>query len=91
MRSQLLQGRSVAVLYADIAAAYYSSVRELTANTGGQLDFESVCSGFRLDPSELESLRAHISEESALDMDSVDPWLQSLTSELNSNTYDLQQ
>ena len=87
VRGQLLQGRSVAILYADIAAAYYASVRELTAASSDKLDFDAVCSGLKLDPADLASLRAHIATGSALDLDGADPWLQGLTSELNSHTW----
>ena len=87
VRGRLDKGQSVAVLYADIAAAYYCSVRELTASSGGCADFAAVCSGLRLAPEDLEALKQHVASGSAMDHDGADPWLQHLTTELNSHTW----
>ena len=86
-RSRLAIGESVAVLYADVSAAYYRAVRELSSRPPGSVDLEAVCKGLNLSSEDLSALSAHLAEGSALELEAADPWLQRITAEINSKTW----
>ena len=71
----------------DVSAAYYRAVRELSTHAAGEVDLAAVCRGLHLNPDDFESLRNHIAAGSALDFDRADPWLQRITTEINSGTW----
>ena len=86
-RTCIERGQSFACILADIQAAYYSAVRELTAGNSSELSFEHVCRGLRLASEDLETLRSHLAGGSALDLDQASPGLQRLMAEINSKTW----
>ena len=86
-RSRLALGESVAVVYADVSAAYYRAVRQLSSKADGPIDLASICKGLDIAPDDLAALQRHIQMGSALDFECADPWLQRLATELNSGTW----
>ena len=52
-RSRLALSESVAVLYADVSAAYCRVVRELSSRPPGAVDLEAVCKGLNLSSDDL--------------------------------------
>ena len=83
-RSRLGLGKSAAEVYADISAACYRAVRELSSHDQEAIDFPSICRCLSLDEDDREALKAHIAAGSALDFDAADPWLERITTEINS-------
>ena len=75
------------ILFTDIASAYYSVVRELVAKPKG-IDVESVSlAGLKLSAGDLELLRQHLAEGSALADAGAPVWLEGLAQRLTDSTW----
>ena len=59
-RSRLALGESVAAVYADVSAAYYRAVRQLSSRADGPVDIVSICKGLDVAPDDLAALQQHI-------------------------------
>ncbi|CAE7583236.1 unnamed protein product, partial [Symbiodinium sp. CCMP2456] len=82
------QSCSAAVLFVDLAAAYYSVVRETIL--GPQLGDRSVCSiaaSLGLSAPDLQMMQAHIAEHPVLQEQSAAPLFVELARELHSHTW----
>ena len=75
-------GCSSVVLYADVASAYYTAVRALTARRPGTADPADAAKR-----SGRAHLLAELAKPSALTQAQASPWVEALTAELNSNTW----
>ncbi|CAE7768660.1 unnamed protein product [Symbiodinium sp. KB8] len=86
MRWRSGQGRTSAVVFADVAAAYYSTVRCLAARHPAD---EAVATSGSSDtpPADGDSLEAQKAAPSALARGGAEPWLQALTATLNTDTW----
>ncbi|CAE7817460.1 unnamed protein product [Symbiodinium sp. CCMP2592] len=83
MRWRAASGGSSAILFADVSSAYYCAIRELTSKmpVRASEQGEELCSD---DPMTLEfQLRA----PSAMERTGASPWLQALTTAINSGTW----
>ncbi|CAE7291716.1 unnamed protein product [Symbiodinium sp. CCMP2456] len=70
------------VLFADITAAYYSTVRELIATapgTQGGLPSERALANLHLSVDELQRLREHTADPTALQRAGADPWTEAVS------------
>ncbi|CAE7562314.1 unnamed protein product [Symbiodinium sp. CCMP2592] len=76
------EGLTSVLLFADVASAYYTAVRALTARKGQ--DEETTDAVYRPDK---EHLAAELSKPSAMAQADASPWIESLTAELNSSTW----
>ena len=74
-------GWSCVTLFADVASAYYTAVRALTARKPGDDDFVSPAAGTG------ELLREALAQPTAMTRAKASPWVEALTAELNSNTW----
>ncbi|CAE7562302.1 unnamed protein product [Symbiodinium sp. CCMP2592] len=75
-------GTTSIVLFADDASAYYSAVRALTARKQGSGRSEhSSC------PAGREHLEEALQQPTAMTQARASPWIETLTAELNSNTW----
>ena len=74
-------GWSCVTLFADVASAYYTAVRALTARKPGDDDFVSPAAGIG------ELLREALAQPTAMTRAKASPWVEALTAELNSNTW----
>ena len=86
-RSRLAMGESVAIVYADVSAAYYHAVRQLSSQAGQAFDLRAICKGLDILPEDFEALRRHIDAGSAMDFECAEPWLQRIATELNCETW----
>ncbi|CAE7220796.1 unnamed protein product [Symbiodinium sp. CCMP2592] len=75
-------GVTSVVLFADVASAYYSAVRALTARKHGTERDENVP---RL--ADRAHLEEALSQPSAMTQSQASPWIETLTAELNNNTW----
>ena len=80
MRIRAIQGCTSAVLFADVSAAYYSTVRELAARNPAET---------RQGPQGADDLSLEVQRclPSGLEQAGADPWLSALTSTLNAGTW----
>ena len=74
-------GRSGVILFADVASAYYTAVRALTAKKPGAPEASPS------DDERGEMLRAELAEPTAMARAQASPWVEALTAELNSHTW----
>ena len=72
---------STIVLFADVAAAYYSAVRSLTARQG---DNSAI---FHEEEQVPEAVRTQLARPSAMAAGGAAPWLENLTSDFNQRTW----
>ena len=87
IRVRAAAGRSCMVLFADIAAAYYSAVRELSTSPVGQSRLDAILDGLHLHPEDEQLLREHISQPPALVQDQAPRWTAGICSIINHGTW----
>ena len=87
IRDKVRRNVSGAVVFADIAAAYYSAARELTASRVSEAEADELCAGVPIAPEDREELKRHLQEIPAMQMAKAGTWLCNITAELNSQTW----
>ena len=84
------RGLTCFTLFADITAAYYSTVRQLVAAPPGACSddaSERALDGLKLSPDDLERLRAHMNEPTAARCAGADPWTEAVACEVTAGTF----
>ena len=66
IRAKVAASASCAVMFADIAAAYYGAVREFTAENGQGVDVEEFCRTLPITEEDKLELKRHLQEASAM-------------------------
>ena len=74
-------------MFADITAAYYGAVRELTALHGRAVDVGELCRTLPIEPGDKAALAEHLQQPSAMQEAGAEGWLSQVTAELNSATW----
>ena len=83
-------GNTGFVLFADIASAYYSAVRELVATkpgTDGESIPDEALANLKLSADDLERLKAHAQEPSAFRQAGADPWTEAISHCMTDGTF----
>ncbi|CAE7819266.1 unnamed protein product [Symbiodinium microadriaticum] len=76
--------QACAIVFADVASAYYATRRELAAR---HPDDEVADEGSSASHAEADSLEGQLARPSALAQQSAEPWLRALTTVLNEDTW----
>ena len=74
VRIRSAEGRTCMVLFADIAVAYYTAVRELSTAPIGIPHWQEVFEGLNLSPDDADLLRQHLLQPPALQQDQAPAW-----------------
>ena len=84
MRWKWRSGQACAIVFADVASAYYATRRELAAR---HPEDELANEDSSVSPAEEDSLEGQLARPSALAQQSAEPWLRALTTVLNEDTW----
>ena len=87
IRAAVASNISCAVMFADITAAYYGAVRELTTEGRGKADVEAICRTLPIAAEDKLALGEHLQLPSAMKDRDAESWLCRITNELNSATW----
>ncbi|CAE7346087.1 MFP1 [Symbiodinium microadriaticum] len=90
LRWQSTLHNSCFILFTDIASAFYSVVRQLVAKAPTQLA-QPLLEGADLTLDDLEALRCHLEDDSALTQIGASSWLEALSQQLTQDTWFLLQ
>ena len=87
IRDRVLRHVSGAIVFADIAAAYYSAVRELASTAVAEEEFADICRHIPISDGDKLELRRHLQSTPAMQAACAGDWLCNVTTELNSSTW----